>query len=158
VGAHVRHPNGVESRGDGGRSSPLLQSVFGWRWQVTIEATINELIADAHETAVSKGWWEKHRRALLFMPELKPDLVVALLGLVDSETAEAMEEVRAGVELNKLWFDNDGKPLGVASELADVLIRVFDMAGEHEIPLAEALVKKLAYNKTRAYRHGGKLV
>lgn len=124
---------------------------------MTIDETINALIADAHETAVSKGWWEKHRRALAFMPELKPDLMVALLGLVDSETAEAMEEVRAGCDATALLYATDGKPMGIASELADVLIRIFDMAGEHNIPLAEALRMKLAYNKTRAYRHGGKL-
>ena len=49
-----------------------------------------------------------------------------------------------------------GKPQGVASELADVLIRIFDMADELDIPLAEAVIRKHAYNQTRPYRHGGK--
>ena len=49
-----------------------------------------------------------------------------------------------------------GKPQGIASELADVLIRLVDMADEHEIPLIQAVLDKHAYNQTRPYRHGGK--
>lgn len=51
-----------------------------------------------------------------------------------------------------------GKPQGIASELADVLIRIFDMADENEIPLAEAVIAKHAYNQTRPWKHGGKAV
>jgi len=49
-----------------------------------------------------------------------------------------------------------GKPEGMASELADVIIRVFDMADELEIPVIQAVLEKHAYNQTRAYKHGGK--
>lgn len=51
-----------------------------------------------------------------------------------------------------------GKPQGIASELADVLIRVLDMAEEKRIPLLQAVFDKHAYNQTRAYRHGNKAV
>lgn len=53
--------------------------------------------------------------------------------------------------------DAVGKPEGVAAELADVLIRIFDFAGAYGVPLAEAVIRKHNYNLTRPYRHGGKL-
>lgn len=49
-----------------------------------------------------------------------------------------------------------GKPQGIASELADVLIRLVDMAQEHDIPLISATISKHEFNQTRAFRHGGK--
>ena len=51
-----------------------------------------------------------------------------------------------------------GKPQGIASELADVLIRVLDMAEEKGIPLLQAIFDKHAYNQTRPWKHGGKAV
>lgn len=48
------------------------------------------------------------------------------------------------------------KPIGVWSELADIVIRVADLCGLYGIDLEEALQKKMAYNRTRSYRHGGK--
>lgn len=49
-----------------------------------------------------------------------------------------------------------GKPQGITSELADVVIRALDFADEHGLPLADVLLQKHRYNQTRAYRHGGK--
>lgn len=49
-----------------------------------------------------------------------------------------------------------GKPEGMAAELADVIIRVLDMADELGLPVVEAVIQKHAYNQTRPYRHGGK--
>ena len=101
--------------------------------------------------------------------------------LIDSETAEAFEAYRNN-EPN-LWFEyNDsgektgptdyyadspvrdhvingkelGKPQGMAAELADVIIRVLDMADELDIPVIDAVLFKHKYNQTRSYRHGGK--
>jgi NTP pyrophosphatase (non-canonical NTP hydrolase) len=48
------------------------------------------------------------------------------------------------------------KPEGIPSELADILIRVLDVCGFHQIDIAGAVADKMAYNETRAYRHGGK--
>jgi hypothetical protein len=41
--------------------------------------------------------------------------------------------------------------------LADALIRIFDLCGAHRWNLERAVLNKMAFNKTRPYRHGGKL-
>lgn len=46
------------------------------------------------------------------------------------------------------------KPEGVASELADVIIRVLDMCGAHDIDIETAVRLKVAYNATREVLHG----
>lgn len=48
------------------------------------------------------------------------------------------------------------KPLGVASEAADIFIRLLDFCETWNIDLEDEYEKKMAYNRTRAVRHGGK--
>jgi NTP pyrophosphatase (non-canonical NTP hydrolase) len=114
-----------------------------------------------HKRAVSKGWWESGERNMGEM-----------IALMHSELSEALESYRNSEPL--LWYRHDdnccldmsatmpqvgdsiGKPEGLASEFADVLIRIFDTCERLEIPLTQALLDKHAYNGTRSYRHGGK--
>lgn len=49
------------------------------------------------------------------------------------------------------------QPSGVLIELADVIIRIADWCGQEGWELEEAVKLKMEWNKTRAYRHGGKL-
>ena len=71
---------------------------------------------------------------------------------------EALEEYRDGNHdepINKaLIFD--GKPEGFPIEIADTIIRIFDLCGYLDIDLEEAIRLKMEYNKTRSYRHGNK--
>jgi NTP pyrophosphatase (non-canonical NTP hydrolase) len=48
------------------------------------------------------------------------------------------------------------KPEGVGSEFADVLIRLLDDCDRFGIDLAAEFDRKMAYNRTRAYQHGGR--
>jgi NTP pyrophosphatase (non-canonical NTP hydrolase) len=89
-------------------------------------------------------------------------LDLAMLGLVVTEVSEAMEEVRRVVPPDgnpyAAWYtvDKDGghKPCGVASELADACIRIFNFCGARGIDLAQAIRTKMEYNRSRPAKHG----
>lgn len=109
---------------------------------------------------------------------------VAKLALIDTEVSEAIEEIRNGRSIDERYeswptlpavfvtkHDGDieaaleehhattaGKPEGVPSELADVIIRVLSLAGEVGIPIGDVVAEKIRYNETRAQRHGGKAI
>lgn len=50
------------------------------------------------------------------------------------------------------------KPEGVGSEFADVLIRLLDDCSRWGVDLEAEYERKIRYNRTRAYRHGGKAI
>lgn len=54
--------------------------------------------------------------------------------------------------------DRPRKPVGVPSELADIIVRVLDFSGEHGIDIERAVLEKMAYNRTRPHKHGGKVL
>lgn len=111
------------------------------------DKTLAELQQECYEIARSKGWW----------PAGREKLVPELLMLMVTELAEAMEEWRNGHGPTETYFRENGKPEGFPMELADLMIRVLDCAGGLGINLQEAIETKMAYNRTRAHRHGGKL-
>ncbi len=77
------------------------------------------------------------------------------IALMHSELSEALEDIRAGKPLNLLEYEGDKrKPIGVPSELADVVIRVMHFCGKHGINLGKAIIEKMAYNESRPYKHG----
>lgn len=67
-----------------------------------------------------------------------------VLALIHSEVSEALEAFRVN---NKENF---------TEELADIVIRVLDCASGLGIDLDEAIRAKLAKNRERGFRHGGK--
>src|SRR3990172_10627417 len=100
--------------------------------------TITELQKEIHDTANSKGWWDAPRN------------IGELIALCHSELSEALEEIRSGSNPVHIDYEIESrKPIGFPIELADVVIRILDIAGGLGIDLEQAMHVKMAYNKTR---------
>jgi NTP pyrophosphatase (non-canonical NTP hydrolase) len=99
-----------------------------------------------HDVAKDRGWWDGWTES--------PEAIAAKLCLIHSEVSEALEDVREDRMLMAIGYG--GKPCGLPTELADVVIRVFDLAGALDIDIVEAILVKMEYNERRPYRHGGK--
>ncbi len=108
---------------------------------------------ELHELARVKGWWAPYSSGEHSI-SLTADELLSKLALIHSEVSESVECVRHG-QLNATE-NEDGKPEGLPSELADVMIRCYDLAGALGFSLDDAIDVKHAYNRTRPYRHGGK--
>lgn len=72
--------------------------------------------------------------------------IPAVIALIHSEASEALEAFRKDDRAN---FEE---------ELADTVIRVLDLTAGLGIDIDAAVTAKLAKNRTRGYRHGGKRV
>lgn len=132
-----------------------------------------------HNTSKAKGWWESYAD---ISKELMPDVLSSKLMLIVSELSEALEEIRKNPNPNKIYymavdsksgevangnyeelrkaFGNNTplKPEGFGAELADTVIRVFDLAEFLGIDLPEIIHQKMIYNDSRSYKHGGKSI
>lgn len=78
--------------------------------------------------------------------------LISDLMLVITEVGEAIDDVIGGRLEERV--DEKCKPIGLPSELADVVIRVAHICGHRKIDLAGAIQRKLKFNKTRPYKHG----
>ena len=110
-----------------------------------VPLSIHGMAAEAHEIALEKGWWDNPRD------------IPHCLALVHSEVSEALEayrELGANEQYHRL---TDEKPEGFVYELADILIRVGDLAIHCDLDLETAVQEKMEFNSTRGYRHGNKL-
>ena len=96
------------------------------------------LSTEAHNTARENGWWDSYISGA--------EAIALMLG----ELSEALEALRNGNGPDK----NLPQFIGTEVEPADVIIWIMDLARERGWKVAEALVAKMAFNKTRPHKHG----
>lgn len=126
---------------------------------------IKNLSKQIHENNVKKGFYENEKN------------IGEMLCLIHSEVSEALECDRKGVyckETNfpqkedlgneavltiddhwKAYFERNIKDT-FEDELADIVIRVFDLAYWKGIDLEKHILAKMRYNAMRSYKHGKK--
>ena len=106
---------------------------------------VDEMVQESHSRSTRKGWWTT--------PEDRE--IPAKLALVHSEFSEALEEYRRG--RMEIWFNGvespkdraewpnfvsaGHKPEGFVVEIADALIRICDISGWLEVPLADRVAE-----------------
>ena len=111
--------------------------------EVPSPLTLDQMAREAFYNAEVHGFHEE-----------KPSFAESI-ALIHSEASEALEEDRAG-GLNKLYFRNDGKPMGIGPELADIIIRVGHTAALQGIDIEDMVRRVQTFNRTRPMKHGKK--
>src|ERR1700733_7988370 len=100
---------------------------------------LNQMVYEVHEENLKAGWWHKNKRHLL---NTNPLVVSSKLMLMVSEISEAMEADRKDLMDDKLPHRK-----GIEVELADLIIRAFDLAGALKMDLGGAIEEKRRYNR-----------
>ena len=119
---------------------------------------VNEMCKHIYEENKKKGFWDE-RESILKKENLSSSevdfignaFIAQMIALVHSELSEALEASRKNLMDDKLPHR-----LGLEVELADAVIRIFDMCGGLGINLEDAIKEKLEFNRSRPYKHGKK--
>lgn len=118
----------------------------------TAEGSVMNIVAEkAHKNAVQHGIYEEHENLMKYLLEENPaegaaivgrDFVLAQLAKIMGEGGEAVSAIQHGN------YD------AMCIELADIVIRVFDLAGYLHIPIGDIILYKMKLNTKRPYKHG----
>jgi NTP pyrophosphatase (non-canonical NTP hydrolase) len=109
----------------------------------SINTAADILQYECHQAAKSAGWWIDPKTGASITDN--PYCFSSKLCLVHSEISEAMEGDRKDLMDDKLPHRKMREV-----ELADAVIRIFDMAGAYQMDLAGAIAEKMFYNQSRA--------
>lgn len=120
--------------------------------------TIEDYVQEAYKNSCDHGFWEDfdmtYRAIELQLGEASAekytlDTKLHKIALMMSELGEAVEGVRKPKQ-----DEHCPEFTSEEIELADCIIRIFDYAGAFNVRLEEAINAKMAYNKSRPYKHG----
>lgn len=125
-----------------------------------VDAAIRHLQALVYSSAVAAGWHDPK----VIEGVMREPSAAERVALIHEECTELLQHARDGRPAGgSVWTpavgtSNEPKPDSAGFELADIVIRCLDYAGRYEIPLGELIIEKMRYNRTRAHRHGGRLL
>lgn len=119
---------------------------------------INELSKKIHQNAIDKGFFDTEKN------------IGEMLCLIHSEVSEALEADRKDIystgnifEVNGWTSDGEFKESfkenvkdTFEDELADIMIRVMDLAAFKGVNLEEHIKAKMRFNSLREHKHGKK--
>lgn len=104
-------------------------------------STFSGVAHEVHQLQVEKGFWDGGERNN-----------GEVLALIHSELTECLEALRQGNPPDDKILDFTG----AEAELADAVIRIMDLAAARGWRLAEAILAKHHFNRSRPYKHGKK--
>ncbi len=111
------------------------------------ETVLREMQAEVREVNEANGWYESDRT------------VGDDVALLHSEVSEMFEAFRDGGLADQTSpYEPPSKPEGFGSECADVLIRLLDTCERRGVDLDFEYARKIEFNRSRGWKHGGKLV
>lgn len=124
------------------------------------QLNLNQLAEQIHQDNKAKGFYEGPEKLMALVEKHgdaeDKDAILKLFGaqriaLMHSELSEGLEGHRKDLKDDHLPH----RP-SFEVELADALIRILDAAGHYKIDILGAVEEKLAYNRSRPYKHGKK--
>lgn len=105
---------------------------------VNANPSLNELATTCHNIALSKGFWR-----MPLNPEEAVLKLATAVSLIASEAFEALDALR-----------NQQPKEDLQEELADVIIRTFDVAAYLGMDIDGVVNMKINKNRSRPYKHG----
>jgi NTP pyrophosphatase (non-canonical NTP hydrolase) len=114
---------------------------------------LNNLAVSIYEANKKKGFWDEKRNVGEMLMLVTTELAEALeahrkfrfANLSDADKNDSIEDESFFTSFVKDTFED---------EIADAVIRLFDMAGGLNIDLDYHISAKLHYNSNRPYKHG----